>query len=157
MEKKKYKYYCDLDGVLVDFNKGYLKLTGVKLDGTFRKDTGFWDPINKAGRPFWANLEWMNDGKQLWSYIKKHNPKILSAPSREDSSRVGKFDWVRRELPGVDLILRTMKHKKDFAEPNAILIDDNGDNIKNWVNAGGIGILHTSTANTIKQLKKLEE
>lgn len=157
MEKTKYKYYCDLDGVLVNFNKGYYELTGIKLDGKFYNDSNFWDPINNAGRDFWANLEWMPDGKQLWDYIKEHNPKLLSAPSRENSSRVGKFDWVKRELPGVDLILRTMKHKKDFAEPNAILIDDNESNVSDWINAGGIGILHKSTEDTINQLKKLEE
>ena len=157
MEKNMYNYYCDLDGVLANFNKAYYELTGVVLDGHFYNDPAFWNPINKAGVDFWVNLEWMPDGKELWNYIKEYNPKILSAPSREDSSRIGKFDWVKRELPGVELILRTMKHKKDFAAPNAILIDDNKDNIKSWVDAGGIGIHHTSTADTINQLKKLEE
>jgi hypothetical protein len=59
---------------------------------------------------------------------------------------------VERELPGTQLILRSAKHKKDFAEPNAILIDDRKDNIDGWIDAGGIGILHTSAEETIEIL-----
>jgi len=151
----KYKIFCDLDGVLVDFSKGYLKLTGIDLAGQFRKDKKFWDPIDKAGHNFWVNLEWMADGKKLWEYIKKYNPDILSAPSREDDSRVGKHDWVKREIPGAHLILRSMEHKKEFASPDSLLIDDNMDNINDWKKAGGLTIHHTSTEETIKQLKKL--
>ena len=152
----KYKIYCDLDGVLVDFSKGYLDLTGIDLKGQFRKDKTFWDPINKAGYDFWINLEWMEDGKELWKYIEKYDPDILSAPSKENDSRVAKHDWVKRELPGAHLILRSMEHKKDFAAPDAILIDDNEENVNNWEDAGGIAIHHKSTKETIKQLKKLE-
>jgi hypothetical protein len=97
----------------------------------------------------------MPDGKELWSYIEKHNPELLSAPSRQPDSRVAKHDWVNKELPEVHLILRSAKHKKDFASPTSILIDDRVDNIADWVSAGGIGILHKNTEDTIQQLKDL--
>jgi len=151
----KYKIYCDLDGVLVDFSKGYLKLTGIDLNGEFRQDKNFWEPIDKAGYDFWINLDWTKDGKKLWKYIEKYKPDILSAPSRENDSRVGKHDWVKRELPDAHLILRSMQHKKDFAAPDAVLIDDNGDNIKGWKEAGGVAIHHKSAEDTIEKLKKL--
>jgi hypothetical protein len=143
-----------MDGVLVDFEKGYLKLTGHQLDGEHRNDTNFWDPINEAGYDFWINLEWMKDGKELWNYIEKYKPELLSAPSRQNDSRIAKHHWVDKELPGVPLILRSAKHKKDFAGPNNILIDDRVDNINGWVESGGVGILHTSTEKTISELKK---
>lgn len=145
-----------MDGVLVDFDKGYFKLTGQKLDGEHRSDDHFWDPINDAGYDFWINLEWSNDGKRLWKYIEKYSPDLLSAPSRQNDSRVAKHDWVKKELPGVHLILRSAKHKKDFAGPNCILIDDRIDNIQGWRDAGGIGIHHVSTKHTIDQLKVLD-
>jgi hypothetical protein len=97
----------------------------------------------------------MNDGKRLWNYIEKYKPKLLSAPSRQDESRIGKHEWVERELPGVPLLLRSAKHKKDFAGPKNILIDDRLENVQGWIESGGIGILHTSTEDTIKQLNKL--
>jgi len=98
----------------------------------------------------------MPNGKQLWNYIKKHNPEILSAPSRQNDSRVAKHDWVEKELPGTHLILRSAKHKKDFATPTSILIDDRLDNIRGWREAGGIGIHHINTKHTIDQLKVLD-
>jgi hypothetical protein len=145
-----------MDGVLVDFDKGYKQLTGEDLSGEHRNDTNFWNPINKAGYDFWINLEWMGDGKRLWKYIEKYKPKLLSAPSREEVSRVAKHDWVNKELHGVHLILRSAKHKKDFATPTSILIDDRLDNIQDWRDAGGIGIHHVSTKHTIDQLKVLD-
>jgi hypothetical protein len=96
----------------------------------------------------------LSDGHDLWDHISKYNPTILSAPSRQNDSRVGKVDWVNRELPGVPLILRSAKHKKDFASPNSILIDDRKDNIDGWIENGGEGIVHTSAAETIKTLKE---
>ena len=151
-----YKIYSDMDGVLVDFEKGYEKLTGIDLKGEYRPDgENFWKPIEQAGVGYWAGLEWMSDGKQLWSYLKPFNPVLLSAPSRSQSSRIGKHVWVKHKIPGTKLILRYASQKQELATPESILIDDRQANIDQWEAAGGIGILHTSTANTIQQLQKL--
>lgn len=151
----KYNIFVDMDGVLVDFNKGYYDLTGIDISGKFISDTKFWAPIKKAGCSFWINLEWMKDGKKLWKYVEKYEPQILSAPSKEIESRVGKYEWVQRELPGTILILRSPEHKAEFSTPNSILIDDRLDTIISWREKGGIGIHHTSAKETIIELKKL--
>ena len=151
-----YKIYSDMDGVLVDFENGYEKLTGIDLKGEYRPDgEDFWKPIEQAGVGYWAGLEWMSDGKQLWSYLKPFKPTLLSAPSRSQSSRIGKHVWVKHKIPGTKLILRYASQKQELATPESILIDDRQVNIDQWEAAGGIGILHTSTANTIQQLQKL--
>ena len=151
-----YKIYCDMDGVIADFERGYEELTGIDLQGEFKPEgKEFWGPISKAGVGFWAGLKWMPDGQQLWDYIKPFNPQLLSAPSREQSSRIGKHVWVKHKIPGTRLILRYANKKKELASPESILIDDRQANIDQWEAAGGIGILHTSAANTISQLKKL--
>ena len=155
--QQQYKLYCDMDGVLVDFERGYNDLTGKQtpgVDSTYDKND-FWSSITKAGAKFWADLNWMSDGKQLWNYIKQYNPKLLTAPSREQSSEIGKQEWVDNNLPGTPVVFKQAKDKKDLAEPNAILIDDRKDNIQQWIDAGGIGIRHTSTELTVKQLQKL--
>ena len=149
------KIYCDMDGVLTDFDGAYEQLTGEDIRGQHLSDASFWKPIDEAGVKFWYEMNWKGDGKELWEHIKQYEPKLLSAPSRENSSRVGKRLWVEKHLPGVELILRSAKHKKDLAEPDAILIDDREDNIAGWVERGGIGIVHTSTAETISQLKDI--
>ena len=153
-EKADYKVYCDMDGVIVDFDKGYKELTGTEASFDTPKEE-FWAPIQKAGAEFWIKLQWMPDGKQLWNYIKPYNPQLLSAPSRDESSKIGKFVWVKRNVPGTKLILRSAERKQEFATPNSILIDDRADNIQRWKDAGGVGIHHTSAADTIQQLKDL--
>ena len=153
--REKYKLYCDMDGVLTDFDKSYLELTGVDIKNEFHDSPNFWDPINKAGVKFWSDMEWKGDGKRLWNYIEKHNPKLLSAPSRQVESRIGKLKWVERELPGVELILKYAKDKKDLSDKNSILIDDRLSNIEGWRERGGIGIHHINTKHTIDQLKVL--
>ena len=155
-KKNEYKIYCDMDGVIVDFEGGYEKLTNTSIKGKYVKgDADFWQPIVDAGVKFWAGLKWMSDGKELWSYINQYNPELLSAPSREESSKIGKHVWVKNNIPGTKLILKSAPRKQELAEPNAILIDDRADNIQQWKDAEGIGILHTSAQDTIKQLQDL--
>ena len=104
---------------------------------------------------YWVNLKWMPDGKQLWNYIKPYNPYILTAPSRDPGSKLGKKEWVEQLDNMKNIYFRAAQNKPDFSGKNRILIDDRADTIEKWNSKGGIGILHTSTENTIEQLKKL--
>ena len=100
-------------------------------------------------------MDWMPDGKVLYNYIKPNLYSLLSAPSFDDSSVKGKEKWVSNNTPGTKLILSPAKNKQDYSKKGAILIDDRKDTIREWDSQGGYGILHTSTKNTIQQLKKL--
>ena len=81
---------------------------------------------------------------------------MLSAPSWDPSSKIGKREWVKENLtPNTDVILVNKKDKQLYAGENKILIDDRTDNISDWKNAGGIGILHKTATQTINELKKL--
>ena len=162
--EKKYTIFCDLDGVLVDFDKGYKDLTGVttKHADAQGKEV-FWDTFryglksnNISEYEYWKNLEWMPDGQNLWNYIKPQNPYILSAPSRDKGSRTGKKAWVSEHLGNVKGLILVFAYKKpEYSGKNRILIDDRAHTIKEWRANGGIGILHTSSSSTIKKLKKL--
>ena len=154
-----YKIYSDMDGVLTDFDKSFEKYSkGIpprEYEEKFGKD-GFWKLIDGEGKVgFWVGMPWMEDAKQYWDYIKDFDVELLSSPSRSETSRLGKRLWVRNNMPGVKLTLAQAFNKKNYAEPNHILIDDRKSNIDQWIAAGGIGILHTSAADTIQQLKKL--
>ena len=72
-----------------------------------------------------------------------------------ETSRLGKRLWVKNNMPGIKLTLAQAYAKQNYAAPNHILIDDRADNINQWEAAGGIGILHTSTASTLTKLKEL--
>jgi len=176
VKKKKYYIFSDMDGVLVDFDKGYKDLTGLSTkQANSQGKNEFWKLFRDSliekdipERSYWANLDWMPDGKQLWDYIKGYNPYVLTAPSvnfdipfedrykiDNNESMQGKTEWVQ-QLPNLrKLYFASAKNKVKFARPNAILIDDREDTIDAWNAAGGIGIFHTSAENTIKQLQDL--
>ena len=157
IQPPKYTLYCDMDGVLCDFEKRFEDLTGL-TPKEFRSKNGldkFWKTIDDDGVRFWVGMSWMPDGKQLYNYIKPNLYSLLSSPSFDNSSRLGKRLWVRNNTPGTKLILAARKNKQDYSEENAILIDDLELTINEWNAKGGIGIQHTSAASTIEQLKAL--
>ena len=150
--------YCDMDGVLCDFEDRFKEFTGMSCREYENKYgiKAFWDAISKEGVEYWSKMPWMDDGKQLWDYIAKYNPTMLSAPSWDPSSKIGKYEWVKENLtPDTKVILVNKKDKQLYAGENKILIDDLADNINDWKNAGGIGILHKTSNQTINELKQL--
>ena len=155
---KKYTIYSDMDGVLVDFNERFKRFSNgvppTEYEQKFGKDK-FWELVDGIGVRFWVGMDWMSDGKQLWDYIKKYNPTLLSSPSRADHSKMGKRIWRQRNLPTTKLVLAQARNKQNYADPDSILIDDRASNIDQWIKAGGIGILHTDTTSTINKLKEL--
>ena len=164
--KLNYKIYCDMDGVLADFEARFEHFAGLSPDeyrkevtkkyGKKQVDKMFWDLIdNQIGVRFWRGIPWMPGGKQLWDYIKPYKPTLLSSPSYDNSSRMGKSLWVKDHIPGTPVIFRQAKQKSDFAGPNKILIDDREDTIMSWKAKNGIGILYKNTDQVINDLKKL--
>jgi hypothetical protein len=151
----KLKIYCDMDGVLTDFDKQFSEIHPwgpTKFTEKNGKDE-FWELVDGRGVGFWVGMEWMEDGKILWEYLKaNHNVELLSSPSRAEHSRLGKRLWVRNHKLGAKLNLAYSYNKKKYAAPNHILIDDRKDNIEGWESEGGIGILHTSAEDTIVKL-----
>ena len=90
--------FCDLDGVLVDFDRGFKELeanTENLSPKEYEKKHGensIWQLIDAEGVSFWENLPWMQDGRELWDYLSQYEPVILSSPSRNKSSIIGKMN-----------------------------------------------------------------
>ena len=159
-----YIIFCDLDGVLVDFDKGYNQLTGKSTNHTdVQTKKEFWKTFNTSISSnntsefkYWSELEWMPDGKQLWDYIKQYNPFILTAPTFNPESKEGKRVWVTNYLDNVrKLYFKSAATKSEYSRKNRIRIDDRAATIDDWNARGGVGILHTSATDTIQQLKQL--
>ena len=152
-----YEIFCDLDGVLVNFDARFYEFAGEDCD-SYEKTNGtkaFWKVIDDVGIKYWSEMNWMPEGKKLWNYISKYNPKLLSAPSRNQNSRIGKKKWTQLNLPETKLILAERENKQNYSGYNKILIDDNKTTINEWRANGGIGILFLSTTQTINELKVL--
>ncbi|MDB4344545.1 hypothetical protein OAA18_00505 [bacterium] len=152
-----YKIFLDMDGVLVNFDKQFKELTGEdpRTFETKYGTEGFWEAIEKAGVGFWRGMEWMDGGEALYNRASQHDHALLSSPSRSETSKIGKRLWRRDKTPDTKLILARSYNKRKYAAPNHILIDDRADNIQQWKDAGGIGILYTSADQVNKELDKL--
>lgn len=161
-----YTIYCDMDGVLCDFEARFEHFTGLLPDqyrvemtkkyGEKKVDEIFWDVIDhQVGMRFWRGMPWMPEGKDLWAYIKQYKPTLLTAPSWHKSSTEGKTLWVEDHIPGTPIIFKQAKQKANLAGPNIILIDDREDTIMSWKAKNGIGILYKNTDQTINELKLL--
>lgn len=151
-----YKLYCDMDGVLTDFDEAISILGFKKNRGkTTINDKEMWESIVRKGISFWSNMKWKSDGLELWKFIKKYDPIILSAKLYgNDDSVKGKKIWIKKHL-GMDIksIICLRKEKADYSDSHSILIDDKDKSINEWKSKGGIGIMHENSKKTISQLK----
>lgn len=176
----KYKIFCDLDGVLVDFDTGVRQI----LNGKGPDDVNssqLWSSIAKADA-FYANLPWMTDAKLLWDELKSLTipVDILTGVPMSKKSRGEKFSWCKREL-GVDVnhvdmagtrsaheivsgrktkgvvnvITCWSKNKHHESGENHVLIDDRLKLKHEWEQKGGTFIHHTDAESTLTVLRNM--
>lgn len=174
--KLKIQIYCDMDGVLVNMDEGFKKISGGYTPKNFkdapqfhgdekaaRKE--FWKLIARYPR-FWHDLEPMPDAKVLWKYIsetfKEPAPVILSA-GQGGPILAGKTAWIRQHIsPTAKVFIAPGGIKKpDFiiVQPNTtqVLIDDTQKNIDAWNNGSErLAIFHKNAAETIKLLDDIK-
>jgi hypothetical protein len=169
----KVQIYCDMDGVLVDMDKGFKKLSGGVAVNDFRNQPEFhgdkklaqkkfWRLVNTPN--FWIDLEPTPDAKVLWKFIsdnfKEPAPVILSAGSGASLVKQ-KTDWIRKYIsPTAKVIISATGLRKPeyiIEQPmtSHVLIDDTQANIDAWNNTEKhrVGILHKDAASTISQLQ----
>jgi len=175
-----YKIFCDLDGVLVDFDAGVLKALGRKPEDM--PQNALWAGIARTPS-FYENLPWMKDGRQLWDAIMHLDPDILTGVPMARKAREQKAAWCRRELGmatnrvnHVDMAGKKKAHevvsgrRKDGAinvitcwssnkhfegGERTVLIDDRDSLKAAWVAKGGIFVHHTCTTKTLAELQRL--
>lgn len=152
--------YCDLDGVLCDFDAqwNYLTRTGM-TPAKFKEVYGveeFLEELNKYGSEYWTTMPWKTDGVLLWNYIEKYRPIIITRPTGTEENREGKEWWVRANLPPKTVVVFSdaeTNNKENWASPDSIIIDDEIMVVRKFILKGGNGIIHTSATQTIKELK----
>lgn len=155
-----YKIFCDLDGVLVDLERGIADHYGIKKGFSKEKFQKLFDKLEKSSvdlEKFFQKLNWTNDGRQLWTYILPYEPMILTAATHHRDPHIvaGKYTWCQNHLglPKSRVIMESQKYI--YAGPKHILIDDMPEKVEGWTNAGGLGILHNSASDSIDKLKKI--
>lgn len=177
-----FKIYCDLDGVLVDFEAGVQKIC--RQSTAELAKTTMWQKIEQSNTAFFADLPWMPDGPQLWEGIRHLKPDILTGVPDLQGSCSDKFQWCRdhlgmEEYRHVDMAARGFGHSSVNGIPKeqeggvtniitcwsynkhhesghqAVLIDDRIALQESWVAKGGIFVHHTNAKSTLRKLREL--
>ncbi len=106
-------------------------------------------------REFWANLPWIDGGREIWNAIADKDPFILTAPMGPESE-LGKQDWINKNLTPAPTRVFMSHDKWKWSESNHVLIDDFMKNIGPWRKKGGIGIHHSdkNIDETLSELNK---
>ncbi len=155
------KVWCDLDGVLFDFDKGYETQTDISISiaRNMPKDI-FWGNIQHIPH-FFYDLPLMEDAEELWSEILFLNPSILTAIPRISTYANAGPDKIRSVAKhfgeNIEVVLvQSASNKVKHYRPGTrdVLIDDRPDTILSWQKVGGIGIYHTSAFDSICQLRE---
>jgi hypothetical protein len=159
------KIYCDMDGVLCDFDTQFDHYYGIP-PRQYSNEKGkkvFEDAVDKVGPQFWAKMPWMPGGKELWAKISPYNPAIVTSPGNFKFAIEGKKIWIKENLSpqpkSVFFAKAGNKHlvisdKPESEIKNSILIDDYFPNLAPWKQLGGIGIMHKSFEGTNSILNK---
>ncbi len=146
----------DMDGVLCNMVKSAMSLYGLPIGESLSTDgkydvaratgvskTQFWKRVKEAGPAFWANLELYPWTIELINACKMVAPTIIitKPPHTVPEAACGKIEWIYEHFGRTteDYVITPSKHL--LAQPNRLLIDDDGKNTKAWTKAGGRAIL----------------
>lgn len=147
----------DMDGVLVDFVSGACKAHNrtnpfdpliEEAKGQFyidkiwgMSDKEFWAPMESEH--FWANLDWMEDGRRILELCEcfADNVVLATSPTIHATSSSGKHIWINEHLPAYKRKFLIGAPKEIAASSDLILVDDSDKNIGKFAAAGGYGVL----------------
>ncbi len=152
-----YQLFLDLDGVLVDFDRGVELLTGRPPSALAPR--AMWPQLAKSPG-FYARLGWTHDGKELWEFCRRHSPVILTGLPLGNWAEPQKRSWCARELgPDVEVITCMSREKAEKAQERSngktpVLVDDRIKLQEAWEQTGGVFIHHRDAATSISRLEK---
>jgi|TARA_R100000027_G_C2244784_1_gene92978 5'(3')-deoxyribonucleotidase len=154
--------FLDMDGVLSDFESKITEMLGSKV---WNDDAGHkvYDDHKRelTSKHMFRRMDPLPDAWKLtdWCLNSGIHTEILTAAGTVNREIVvrDKIEWIREHINPYWTVIPTFKgsQKAAFAHKKAVLIDDRDKNIELWIKAGGIGILHTTADNTIKQLNDI--
>ena len=148
--------YLDMDGVLCNFDKAYRAIDPEKADRKKFREAVFTYKI-------FEDLEFMPDAQELLNFVSKLddiNIEILTSMGTFDdvqgnAAKMQKIKWLNdKNIPYRPNFVRSKEEKAKYATPTRILIDDSIGCIRPFNVAGGTGILHTSSRDSIQQLSR---
>jgi hypothetical protein len=149
------KLFLDLDGVLADFDRGIVALTGRRPDEQPLR--AMWRAVARAP-DFFAELAFTRDGEALWAFCRPLRPTILTGLPIGDWAAPQKRRWVAAKLGAdVPVITCMSRDKPRYAAPGHVLVDDRVSAREGWERRGGVFVHHRSARQTIAALRALRD
>lgn len=155
---QQYRLFIDLDGVLVDFEKGVLDFCGRSVQ-SFEPRNTMWQSIVRIPE-FYLRLSWMPDGKKLWEAVEHLCPSILTGVPRGSWAEPQKRTWCKQELGEEVAVYVCRSSEKAIVASELcagaflpILIDDRSSLQQDWESTGGIFIHHRNTPESLEALQ----
>lgn len=151
----RWQVFCDLDGVLADFDRGVVERTGA-MPREFRRRRKMWRRLAPPKtEDFFSRLPWMRGGTQLWDFLEPLSPAILSGAPSGDWAAPQKRRWCTEKLkiPEERVLIVDPVDKALFSHPGAVLVDDWLEHRAPWEARGGIFIHHRSMKESIAALE----
>ena len=148
--------YLDMDGVLADFHKEYVKYEPDKSDRKkFRASV--------MDHKIFEKLDFMPDTQELLNHVKHLansgiHVEILTSMGTHDpiqgaEAKKQKTAWLQAHgIPYKPNFVRNKQEKSAYATPTSILVDDSPGCISPFIEKGGHGILHHKASETIRIL-----
>ena len=148
--------YLDMDGVLADFHKEYVKYDPDKSDRKkFRASV--------MDHKIFEKLDFMPDTQELLNHVKHLansgiHVEILTSMGTHDpiqgaEAKKQKTAWLQAHgIPYKPNFVRNKQEKSAYATPTSILVDDSPGCISPFIEKGGHGILHHKASETIRIL-----
>lgn len=175
--------YCDVDGVLADFNGAIVKwynLPNPDAVVKFLARSENWHQVTKDHPHLFNELAVLPDARRLITGLfvlqsrKQIDLSFLTAlphewqgnPQQLRRGREDKVRWMTRHFQQVDpdsvIVCESRKDKVHYSiqqhvtnQRAAILIDDYKKNVEDWQQIGsGIGVLHTSAPDSLSQVRQ---
>lgn len=147
------KCLLDMDGVLVDFISGAIKLHNLPCHPYDNpKMHGIWDFVPSLGMS--ENEFWKNADQKFWSELEpteecfeivkmmeaefgQDNICLLTSPCLNHGCIPGKMEWIEKYLPAYKCRFLAGPRKEFCAHNKAILVDDNDNNLRAFNAHGG--------------------
>jgi 5'(3')-deoxyribonucleotidase len=156
--------FLDMDGVLADFDRYCLETIGKSLS-TFPDSESGWAALGQDKYTMFRHLKPMEDAHILVDGVIKlaheyryHVGVLTAIPKigRVPLAKRHKKEWLYNHFPELldDFNIGPYaEDKQKHCVVGDILIDDSHLNIPQWIDVGGVGILHTSAINSLVELE----
>lgn len=159
--------FLDMDGVVADFDEYAGRILGRSqvLPTGWKYPHSDWVKLRDCER-FYRDMKVIPGAHEfvhrvvalcgeLWWQVRF----LTAVPSGNDMpwAFTDKVDWAREHFPGIPVWFGPYSSDKHLrAHGDAVLIDDRISNIKDWTDAGGIGLLFTGNfGETLQELNRI--